>query len=538
MNNRYYCQTVDPSIIDNQDLKEEFIALRKLSENWSYTDDPDLFEHDRSLYQTLKDLYNLPADPFNNSQEDEGSDDEGEGEPDEEGEDVELKPGMWVEQEGNGFLARIISIDEENQTLKLSQAIFERVWPIDERIIAFEEGWEPDPMFPVGSKVYVKAKENQGPLTVSAIAISRKLDPKQDEYYFEEANGPVKATRLTAAIPPHRPKSTPLPDMDTIIKELLKKLKITESNLDENLLKKFNATRNIRIKLPDRNTPSIPDQQIPHFFRILDDVIGGKNVFLVGGAGTGKTTLAQKVADALNRQFQTINCNQWTSPLDILGGETMEGYRDGKLVQAWRSGQVLILDELPKLDPNTAGVLNEALAKSADQQAIIQTPKGEAVKKHDDFAVIATGNIFPNIEDLAYGANNKQDLSLLDRFVSCVYWIEENHELEQRITGNKMIWSIANRLRKEIKEKQYESQVSLRWMITARDAYNLEMDRVNHPDQHDVKANEGKTLEDVLVSFINTFDPVQRTNLLDVIRYATHFAGYAYRKYDPNKTLF
>lgn len=326
--------------------------------------------------------------------------------------------------------------------------------------------------------------------------------------------------------------------MDELIKAVRENLKIREENLDDDLLKKFNSTRSIRIKLPDKKTPEVPDSGSPDYYRILDDVIGGKNVFLVGGAGTGKTTLAEKVAESLNRKHQTINCNQWTSPLEVLGGETMEGYRDGKLTIAWREGQVLILDELPKLDPNTAGILNEALAKSGQPDAVIQTPAGVPISKHGDFAVIATGNIFPNIEDVAYGANNKQDLSLLDRFVGCVYTIEENPDLEQGITRNMMIWSIAHRLRKEIKDKQYESQISLRWMITARDAYNLEMDRVNNPKKHDIKADEGKTLKNVIVSFVETFDQVQQKHLYDVLQYSSHFSRYQYRKYDINIPLY
>jgi cobaltochelatase CobS len=112
---------------------------------------------------------------------------------------------------------------------------------------------------------------------------------------------------------------------------------------------------------------------------VLSDFEAGNNVYLYGGAGTGKTFIAGQIAKALNYKLVTLNCNQFTSPLDIIGGQTIEGYQEGRLTYAfgnlWNpnevnektgkpySGALLLLDELPKLDPNTAGDLNDGLSK-------------------------------------------------------------------------------------------------------------------------------------------------------------------------------
>ena len=102
-----------------------------------------------------------------------------------------------------------------------------------------------------------------------------------------------------------------------------------------------------------------------NLLKIIDGIVLGNNVMLIGCAGTGKTFLAEKVASVIGLDVEVINCNQFTSPIEINGGQTIEGYQEGKLIKAWSTGKLLILDELPKLDPNTTGILNEALAKNS-----------------------------------------------------------------------------------------------------------------------------------------------------------------------------
>jgi cobaltochelatase CobS len=307
--------------------------------------------------------------------------------------------------------------------------------------------------------------------------------------------------------------------------------------LADDLLAAIKSVKQIRITLPNlQQGNTLAESNIKAFQKIIDDVLFGHNVMLIGGAGTGKTYLAETVAFALDRGRQTINCSQYTSPLEILGGETLEGYKDGKLIEAWRNGEILILDEMPKLDPNTAGLLNEALSRTDKEGAVIQSPKGEKIRKHPNFGVIATGNVYPNNEDIAYAANNKQDLSLLDRFSGNVYFIEENPAMEQDTLQNNMIWSVANQLRQSIKENQFEAQISLRWMQNAARIYALEMQRVNKSE--DVKANEGKTLLDCINGFIEPLNQEQQDVLYTSIKFLSNFANYQYRNFDKNKFLF
>lgn len=316
--------------------------------------------------------------------------------------------------------------------------------------------------------------------------------------------------------------------------------KIGYDNLSDDLKSELEKTKLVKFDLPPLPTiPFDPSSTDPQFQKILDDIQRGHNVLLVGGAGTGKTTIAKMVAEVLGRPWIAINCSQWTSPTEVIGGQTIEGYQEGKLIRAWQKGAILILDEMPKLDPNTAGLFNDALAeaqKPDPKKSIIENSRGDKFPKNPLFGCIATGNIYPNQESAAYGANNKQDLSLLDRFAGTVYWIEKDPRKEQHIIQNMMIWSLFDHLRTEIEKLKYEAQVSLRIMQTGRNAYITEMDRLKK--KGDIEANAGHTLKSVVDSMLSTFNEVQQGNLKQAIRYDGYISDYQYRKLDVNKPLF
>jgi cobaltochelatase CobS len=332
--------------------------------------------------------------------------------------------------------------------------------------------------------------------------------------------------------------------MDTVkaaVQQVLYTAPIRLEHLDEPLQRRLAATPVIvRYDLPHVATMPFAKPKIRGFQQMVDDVMLGNNIMLVGGAGTGKTYLAENLIAklALSRQHITINCSQWTAPTEIIGGQTMDGYVEGKLIEAWVNGYVLVLDELPKIDPNTAGLFNDALAKTKTSGAVIFNSRKESFAKHADFACIATGNIYPDKESITYGANNKQDLSLLDRFSGSVYFIEKNPAIEQEILQNDMIWNICDKMRAVIEELKYEAQLSLRFMQQARDAYNLEMARVKDKGKNGVKADEGKTFKSAVDSYLSTFTPVQQKNIKDSIRYKELFQHYEYRDFPTNKMVF
>jgi len=235
-----------------------------------------------------------------------------------------------------------------------------------------------------------------------------------------------------------------------LIENYLQTDKVKLSELDQSILDEIKKHQVVKLEIPNFSKPltiSKEVAEIPNFYNIVDDIMAGNNVYLIGEAGGGKTYTAEKVSETLNRLYVTLNCSQYTSPLEILGGQSVDGFKQGKLIDCWKNGKILILDEMPKLDPNTAGLLNDALAKSSktrvdsDQKINSADADEPPIARNKNFAVIATGNIYPNEPPAPqYRGNNQQDLSLLDRFSGSVYYTEFDNNTDQKMTRYKFLY--------------------------------------------------------------------------------------------------
>jgi cobaltochelatase CobS len=235
-----------------------------------------------------------------------------------------------------------------------------------------------------------------------------------------------------------------------MIKEYLQDEKVKLEELDKSILEEIKKNQTVILELPafgKKIEINSKTARIPNFYEIIDDVLAGNNVYLIGEAGGGKTFTAEMVAKTLEREYVTLNCSQYTSPLEILGGQSIEGFKKGKLIDCWQNGKILILDEMPKLDANTAGLFNDALAKSSKTKTASEAkinsanPDEAPIERANDFAVIATGNIYPNEPPAPqYRGNNQQDLSLLDRFSGSVYFTEFSNPTDQDTTRFKFLY--------------------------------------------------------------------------------------------------
>jgi MoxR-like ATPase len=338
--------------------------------------------------------------------------------------------------------------------------------------------------------------------------------------------------------------------------------KIGKSQLDNDLLEYIDATRkmvvNVSLTTAGKTITSSSKMQGGNralFYVMMSDFAAGNNVYLYGPAGTGKTFMAKVVAEAVGYKVITINCNQYTSPIELIGGQTIEGYQEGKLIRAWEAdpkelginpktglpytGALLLIDELPKLDPNTAGIMNDALSVIKDPVRIgvdgepipkkIMSGRNKEVPKGNIF-VVATGNTLLLRPDPTYTANFAQDASLQDRFAGSTYRVFYDYELEYTNVfesvnidmgaGNvatvnmAFLFNFLIALRESIETNGYtnEAFISMRLMNNLRDTY-VEYRR-NDMLPKSEQNTRPKTLQDGINSFLNLFTDQQRTNLI------------------------
>lgn len=163
---------------------------------------------------------------------------------------------------------------------------------------------------------------------------------------------------------------------------------------------------------------------------------GHDNVYLVGPAGSGKTSIAEHIAKALGRKFGFLSLSQGVTETHLLGRILPQesgdwAYVPSQFVQMYRDGGVFLLDEIDAADPNLMVTINAALANGR----LANPVSGELIERHADFVIVAAANTWGHGADSLYVGRNRLDASTLDRFVGAKLFIDYDTKLEKAIAA-------------------------------------------------------------------------------------------------------
>lgn len=152
---------------------------------------------------------------------------------------------------------------------------------------------------------------------------------------------------------------------------------------------------------------------------------GTTNIWMVGPAGCGKSTMARNLASAMELPYLCISCGIGTSATEFVGYKYPEREAT-KFSEYYSKPSVILIDEFTALDPAVAQVCNAALANGE-----IETTTG-LVHRHPECIIIATSNTFGNGADRQYVANNQLDASTIDRFVGGIIEVDYSPAYESQ----------------------------------------------------------------------------------------------------------
>lgn len=158
-------------------------------------------------------------------------------------------------------------------------------------------------------------------------------------------------------------------------------------------------------------------------WQVTNDRVIGRFPWLYGPAGSGKSTMANKVADALGLPFYSVSSLQQKYEL--------EGYSDavGEYVQtaffkAMSEGGVFCFDEMSTTSGEVQVAFNTAAA-----QLLYNFPKIGMVKAHENFHIIACDNSTGRGGDKRYISRFQLDASTLDRYTFIEVGYTDKHDL-------------------------------------------------------------------------------------------------------------
>ena len=262
--------------------------------------------------------------------------------------------------------------------------------------------------------------------------------------------------------------------------------------------------------------PKVNPLYVPFgFFDNMKRIVGSKKfypVFVSGLSGNGKTFMVEQACAQLKVECLRVNISPETDEDDLIGGfRLIDGetkWFDGPVVQAMKSGAVLILDEIDR-GSNKLMCLQGVL----EGKGLFVKKTGEFVEPVSGFNVIATANTKGKGDETGrYMAATILDDAFLERFPITVEQEYPDVKIETKIltklfaslnitdkafAENLVKW--ADIIRKTFEEGAIDELISTRRLSHIAEAYTIFNDKM-----------------EAIKYCINRFDNETKTSFLDL----------------------
>lgn len=247
------------------------------------------------------------------------------------------------------------------------------------------------------------------------------------------------------------------------IDKLEETLGTNQGNISEELEFIKTEIENLKARKPldiivhtDNNKPADLGIQHIQFPELVQMVSTGLNIFLVGPAGSGKTTAAINVAKALNVEFYFTGAI--ASEFKLTGFINAKGeIVSTEFRRAYEKGGLFLFDEIDASYPQAVLAFNAALSND-----YMDFPD-KRITRHENFYCIAAANTYGQGADRQYVGRNQLDAASLDRFVFLDWKYDEN--LETTLAGNEEWSSFVQKVRGVVEDLKLRHVVSPRASI-------------------------------------------------------------------------
>jgi len=170
------------------------------------------------------------------------------------------------------------------------------------------------------------------------------------------------------------------------------------------------------------------------------------NMYIWGEAGSGKTTLAEQIAEAMGLKLYFTGAA--LTKFDLLGFMLpSDVVIETGFMNAWINGGVFLLDDADRSCPKALAMLNMALANGKCDFS--NTGQG-MIDRHPECYIIFTGNTPMTGANAKYSAASKVDSATRDRFMFVRVDMDNKHEL--KITPNQEWTKRVQKVRATVKK--------------------------------------------------------------------------------------